>query len=585
MSFTKIPRTLLNTGVSDSSDATAITIDSSENVGIGTTSPSDKLEIGTTTTGGNLGLKSSSYGNSGLARFYGTDGIEKLQIGSLSATSAFIYTPASTDLITYTGASERMRIDSSGNVGIGEDDPQTKLHVYGTNPVIRVSDDGTSGFSTLELRQQNTTTEGSELMYNSSTGHTHLNTVFGGDLKIATDTGSFGTTSTKIRLTVKSDGEIHVGSSNVSTDRIKFVSNANVSAPNPSNHASGTRLEYYSSSPESWYATGISGNTLWNVADKVHQWFDANSGGTSGTQTLRLTREGLTIPTATSDGTGSWGSGANTNTGLEAGMMYFNTTNNNFKGYNGSNWIDITSGSLTTINGLQLWADVTTGSSSSTISDLSGNNRSGTKYNATTGTLNGNTYLDFGASNRFVEYGASVLPDTSYAGSNACSYFFVCTNVRTLNSYASYITQVSNVQAYQIIRHNGASDDYNLYSTNLSNSGHTSTTGITSIPVNATINEAYIIIFQFKTVGSNTIFDVYKHENGTTYNEQYTIGSVSTGSFNWTGNGTVTRIGNSSWANEYFNGGMFAWGFTNTHLTAADRTVIYNYYANKGLAN
>ena len=32
MSFTKIPRTLLNTGVSDSSDATAITIDSSENI-------------------------------------------------------------------------------------------------------------------------------------------------------------------------------------------------------------------------------------------------------------------------------------------------------------------------------------------------------------------------------------------------------------------------------------------------------------------------------------------------------------------------------------------------------------------------
>ena len=32
MSFTKIPRTLLNTGISDSSDATAITIDSSENI-------------------------------------------------------------------------------------------------------------------------------------------------------------------------------------------------------------------------------------------------------------------------------------------------------------------------------------------------------------------------------------------------------------------------------------------------------------------------------------------------------------------------------------------------------------------------
>ena len=38
MALTKISRSLLNTGVSDSSDATAITIDSSENVGIGVTS-------------------------------------------------------------------------------------------------------------------------------------------------------------------------------------------------------------------------------------------------------------------------------------------------------------------------------------------------------------------------------------------------------------------------------------------------------------------------------------------------------------------------------------------------------------------
>ena len=39
MALTKISRSLLDTGISDSSDATAITIDSSENVGIGTSSP------------------------------------------------------------------------------------------------------------------------------------------------------------------------------------------------------------------------------------------------------------------------------------------------------------------------------------------------------------------------------------------------------------------------------------------------------------------------------------------------------------------------------------------------------------------
>ena len=43
---TKIPAELSSTpGIVDNSNATAITIDSSENVGVGTTSPTQKLEV------------------------------------------------------------------------------------------------------------------------------------------------------------------------------------------------------------------------------------------------------------------------------------------------------------------------------------------------------------------------------------------------------------------------------------------------------------------------------------------------------------------------------------------------------------
>ena len=45
MALTKITRAILDTGVSDSSDATTITIDSSENVGVGETSPDLKLHV------------------------------------------------------------------------------------------------------------------------------------------------------------------------------------------------------------------------------------------------------------------------------------------------------------------------------------------------------------------------------------------------------------------------------------------------------------------------------------------------------------------------------------------------------------
>ena len=51
MALSKINRTSLDTGIDDNSDATAITIDSSENVGIGTTSPSTMLHLSADNTG------------------------------------------------------------------------------------------------------------------------------------------------------------------------------------------------------------------------------------------------------------------------------------------------------------------------------------------------------------------------------------------------------------------------------------------------------------------------------------------------------------------------------------------------------
>ena len=50
MAITKVTRTLLSTGIVDNSNATAITIDSSENVGIGTSSPTSALDVTGTAT-------------------------------------------------------------------------------------------------------------------------------------------------------------------------------------------------------------------------------------------------------------------------------------------------------------------------------------------------------------------------------------------------------------------------------------------------------------------------------------------------------------------------------------------------------
>jgi len=269
------------------------------------------------------------------------------------------------------------------------------------------------------------------------------------------------------------------------------------------------------------------------------------------------------------------------------GMMRYNTTNSKLEAYIGSDWVDIRTAprDLTQISGLQVWADVTGGITSTTIADLSGNNRTGTLTSTSLiSSLSGNTYFEAFGSN-YIEYAAGTLPDTPYDGSNGCSYFFVCTNKKTNNSYATYIGSVSGASSqYQIIRHQGGSSpNYNIYSTNNFNWAITATNTI--VPVNATISEAYILIFQFKETGGNTQMQVFKHENGSTYSDTYTLATPSGRSFEWTTNNQITRIGDSSWANEYLNAGIFAWGFTNTEMSSADRQIIYDYYADKGLAN
>ena len=124
MALTKVGKEGI-TGISNSSDATAITIDSSENVGIGTASPSSKLNV--VGAGSVTGISIKAGGDSNVDPFK----------------------------VTYANGTEGdfFTIDDGGRVGIGTASPATTAHIQTSsgNPELRVESTG-ANYATMSVK-------------------------------------------------------------------------------------------------------------------------------------------------------------------------------------------------------------------------------------------------------------------------------------------------------------------------------------------------------------------------------------------------------------------------------------------------
>tara|TARA_R100000278_G_scaffold44261_2_gene38563 strand:+ start:2382 stop:3518 length:1137 start_codon:yes stop_codon:yes gene_type:complete len=137
MANTKIPSELIDgtlgvAGISSSADGTAITIDSSERVGVGTTSP----------TKGNLVVSGAAYDSQLLIER--TDTSSRWGLGGTTSGAFQIWDDNQSD-------ASRFVINSSGNVGIGTTSPSSKFEVSNAgDPEVRLTNTSTSQYLRLD---------------------------------------------------------------------------------------------------------------------------------------------------------------------------------------------------------------------------------------------------------------------------------------------------------------------------------------------------------------------------------------------------------------------------------------------------
>lgn len=117
-----------------------LSVDNVGNVGIGTTAPAAKLHTylgasGATPVNGLGEMVLERNTDTGFAVITPSTNIGSIAFGDESngAVGRIRYMHSSDAMLFYTNAAERMRIDSTGNVGIGTASPVAKLDVRGSN--------------------------------------------------------------------------------------------------------------------------------------------------------------------------------------------------------------------------------------------------------------------------------------------------------------------------------------------------------------------------------------------------------------------------------------------------------------------
>ena len=112
-------------------------MNNSGNVGIGTTSPANELHVAGSMKA-DTSLLIGSNSNFLTSQLKVGDGTRDIRLNANHSSNAVVGTVGSHDFNLMTANTFRMTIDSSGNVGIGEDSIDANLHITGSPVVLKM---------------------------------------------------------------------------------------------------------------------------------------------------------------------------------------------------------------------------------------------------------------------------------------------------------------------------------------------------------------------------------------------------------------------------------------------------------------